>query len=166
MTSRRALPLATLLFATFAMLATTACDKKSDTEEPAGGPAKIEDLGVVVELPAGWKYAKRGAEHWVTKSTMYGARLSKKDAMPGSLDDAIAGWIQGTASDKGEVSGGGYYAVIETEFPAGDGGDPMKLPFVQVVLPLGDAAVECGGQLQTGDDPKPLLEVCKSIKPL
>jgi hypothetical protein len=54
--------------------------------------------------------------------------------------------------------------VIEAEFPDAGGGAPMRLPHVFAVTAIGDGAVECSGQLQAGDDPGPLLQVCKSLK--
>ena len=135
-------------------------DDKSD--EPAGGPAKIEAVGVQVELPAGWSYAEKNGGHWVSKGAFYGAQLQKMDAMPGSLEDAKKGWMEGTVKDEGE-KGGAFYAVVEVEFP---GDEAMKLPYVYVIAPVGDAAVQCSGQLQAGDDAKALVDVCLTMKPL
>jgi hypothetical protein len=125
---------------------------------------EIASLGVAVELPSGWKHQEKRGEQWLTKGALYGGRLSKTE-LPESLDAAVAGWLQGEVKDKGEAAGG-YWAVVEAEFPAAGGGEPMRLPNVFVVVPVGDGAIECGGQLQAGDDPGPLLEVCKSLKPL
>jgi hypothetical protein len=119
---------------------------------------------VVAELPPGWSHQEKRGEHWLSKTAFYGGRLTKT-TMPDSLDAAIGAWLAGDVLDKGEAPGT-YWAVIEAEFPDAGGGAPMRLPHVFVVMAIGDAAVECGGQLQTGDDPGPLLKVCKSLKAL
>ena len=53
-----------------------------------------------------------------------------------------------------------FYAVIDGDF------GNMVLPYVYVVTPVGDGGVMCSGQLQAEDDPKALLDVCLSMKPL
>jgi hypothetical protein len=75
---------------------------KPDVEEPAGGPASIEALGVVAVLPPGWSHQDKRGEQWLSKTAFYGGRLSKT-TMPASLDAAIGGWLAGDVVDKGEA---------------------------------------------------------------
>jgi len=149
----------TILLATLLPLALACSSKKSGPSE-----VKIESLGISVTLPAGFEIKERRGSQWISKSAMYGARLEKRDAMPESLDVAVKGWIQGKTIDKG-AEAGGFYAVIESEFPM-DGGKTMKLPMVYVQMPAKDGSVLCSGQLQDGDDAKPLVKACQGIKPL
>ena len=153
---RHLLPLAVL---SLSLALTTGCDKDKKPEEDAGGPAKVEAVGVQVELPGGWKYAEKNGGHWVSKSMAYGAQLQKVDAMPASLDDAKKGWMDGKVTSEGEKDGA-FYAVVEVDF------GEMKLPYVYVVAPIGEGAVQCSGQLQAGDDAQPLIDVCLSMKAL
>ncbi len=143
---------------------TAACDKSGDGEADAGAPtvARVEAVGVQVELPGGWSYKERHGAHWVNRSLAYGAMLEKVDAMPASLADAKKTWMEGKVVDEGERAGD-FFAVVDVEF---GGKDSMVLPMVYFIAPIGDAAVQCSGQLQPGDDPKPLLDVCASMKAL
>jgi hypothetical protein len=129
------------------------------------GVTRIEELGVSAALPEGFSYEERGAGHWIRRSPSYGAELEKRGALPSSLDAAIASWMSGEVANKGELAGGGYWAVIETEFPTAEG-EPLVLPHVYVQLPAKEGSVLCKGQLQPGDDAAPLLEACKTIEPL
>ena len=139
-----------------------ACDDSASCtkDEPACGPVKVEAVGVQVELPAGWSYGEKNGGHWVSRSMTYGAKLETVDTMPGSLEDAKKTiFLQGEARDEGSKDKT-FYAVIDGDF------GNMVLPYVYVVTPVGDGGVMCSGQLQAEDDPKALLDVCLSMKPL
>ncbi len=145
-----------------ALIASRGCGGSTETksDEPAGGAVEIKSLGVRLDLPADWKQSERNGGQWVNKSPVYGAQLQKIDAMPASLDEAKKGWMEGTVKDEGK-KGEALYAVIEVEFP---GDETMKMPYVYVVAPVGDGAVQCSGQLQAGADASELVEVCATMK--
>jgi hypothetical protein len=124
---------------------------------------EIADLGVTVALPDGFEYQEKKGQHWLVKNSFYSAVLQKEDKMPSSLDDAIKSWLDGSVKDKGEVAGGGYYAVVDVEFP---GDEKITVPYVNVIVPSKEGAISCSGQLQPKDDPSALLEACKGIKAL
>ena len=153
-----------LLLTSLAVAVPAACDKSGDDGAEASAPtvARVEAVGVQVELPAGWNYKERNGAHWVNRSLAYGAMLEKVDAMPASLADAKKTWMEGKIVDEGERAGG-FFAVVNVEF---GGKDSRVLPLVYFIGPIGEAAVPCRSQLQAGDDPKPPLDVCASMKPL
>jgi|GEM_PF-2546957 len=145
-----------------ALVAVSACDDgdAAKKDEPAGGPVKLDTLGVQVDLPSGWSHAEKRGEQWVSRSMTYGAKLETVETMPASLEDAKKSlFLQGKATDEGK-KGDALYAVIEADF------GNMVLPYVFVVTPVGKAAVMCSGQLQEGDDAKALVDVCLTMKAL
>ncbi len=103
---------------------------------------KIEALGVQVELPDGWNYVRVSKQHRLAKSDSFFAYLTPLAEIPADVPEPI------------------------TKVAYDVGGKVQNVPYVRVIVPVGDQAVECHGAVMAPGDPDELLNICRAVRPL
>ncbi len=152
-------------------LAIAGCGKKSGGDGKSGGEAatktfEVKAVGVSIEAPGDWEVAKRGSQYLV-RGGREAVFLRRNDRpAPKTPAEAVKRFADSKILEKDRLDSGGIYVLRNTKFPRADGGEPMWLKYVYVVVPLKKGSARCEVQLLKDGDKERYARICKSMKPL
>jgi hypothetical protein len=152
-------------------LATAGCGKKSGGDGKSSGEAspktfEVKAVGVSIEAPGDWEVEKRGSRY-VVRGGRKGVFLRRSDRpAPKTAAEAVKRFADSKILEKERLGSGGIYVLRNTKFPSADGGEPMWLKYVYVVVPLNKGSARCEVQLLKDGDKERYARICKSMKPL
>jgi hypothetical protein len=151
------------------------CDKKGDDDDKSGGSSapktfELKEVGVSIQAPGDWEMEKRGSRY-VVRGGRKGVFVRRSDSpAPKTPAEAAKRFVGSKILEKEKLKSGGIYLLRNTKFPNADGGEPMWLKYVSVVIPLAKGegkstgSATCQVQLLKKGDKELYERICKSMK--